>query len=116
MAWLIVKIDSTAMKDNPISFIGRAGYSVYAFHAPVAIWLCVLGSSWWLNALLVVAFGVSAYYLFERPLDRVGHSFAAHLNRVLRPSSSYQIPSLETHNAGVEPGPPSRMRADEVIE
>jgi len=96
MAWLIVKIDSTAMKDNPISFIGRAGYSVYAFHAPVAIWLCVLGSSWWLNAVLVVAFGVSAHYLFERPLDRVGHSFAA--SSKPRPQAVLELPDSQPQN------------------
>jgi peptidoglycan/LPS O-acetylase OafA/YrhL len=76
MAWLILQLDATKMSQNPISLVGRAGYSIYAFHAPVATYLCILGSPWWLTLSSAIFFGLAAFYLFERPLDGWGQAFS----------------------------------------
>jgi peptidoglycan/LPS O-acetylase OafA/YrhL len=56
----------------PAAFVGRAGYSIYAFHAPLLVIMLVLGIPWWLAAALVIAFGVLAHLFFEKPMDLVG--------------------------------------------
>jgi peptidoglycan/LPS O-acetylase OafA/YrhL len=81
MAWLMLKVDAVTIPDNLLSLIGRAGYSVYALHAPVVVYLCILGVPWWLIVIAAVSCGVVSFYLFERPLDMAGRSLAASIRR-----------------------------------
>jgi hypothetical protein len=81
MAWLIVKFDAAQLRNNPLSFLGRAGYSIYAFHAPTAILMCVSGYPWWQVVTFALGSGMIAYYALERPFDRFGHSMSARYHR-----------------------------------
>jgi peptidoglycan/LPS O-acetylase OafA/YrhL len=54
------------------SLIGRAGYSVYALHAPIIIFLLVAGVPWTLCAAIAVAVALVTFVVYERPLTRVG--------------------------------------------
>lgn len=72
IGWLILKIDTAEIRDNQIALIGRAGYSVYALHAPISIYLCISGAPWWLNIALTTGCGIVSYYVFERPIDKLG--------------------------------------------
>jgi peptidoglycan/LPS O-acetylase OafA/YrhL len=76
IAVLIDVIDRLEVTANPLSHIGRAGYSIYAIHAPVSIYLILIGIPWWGVVTLVVAVGLAVYFTFERPLDRVGRYIA----------------------------------------
>jgi peptidoglycan/LPS O-acetylase OafA/YrhL len=85
VAQLIVFVDRAAIPQNPLSLLGRAGYSIYALHAPVACYLLILGLSWWQAGALTIIVGVASYILIERPLDRLGHrlSGATAVNPIL---------------------------------
>jgi peptidoglycan/LPS O-acetylase OafA/YrhL len=76
LACVIVKFDEMAMPANPLSSLGKAGYSVYAFHAPLAVYLILSGASWWLVSAGAIVFGVCAYFAFERPLNLAGRHIA----------------------------------------
>jgi peptidoglycan/LPS O-acetylase OafA/YrhL len=52
--------------------LGRAGYSIYAFHAPIVYIALSLEMPWQAALLVAGVFGISAFYLIERPLDRIG--------------------------------------------
>lgn len=56
----------------PFSAVGRAGYSLYAFHAPVIYVLALLGVSWWLIVAATLAVAGLSYALLEGPLTRMG--------------------------------------------
>jgi peptidoglycan/LPS O-acetylase OafA/YrhL len=79
---LVVKFDRDTMPANPISFIGKAGYSIYAIHAPLAVYLVILGLPWWITCAIVVAAGLFSYFAFERPLNLTGHRFAKAVSSV----------------------------------
>lgn len=67
---------------NPAAFIGRASYSIYALHAPIAVILCVALCPWWLNVALCIGAGLLLYMFVEKPGIRLG----AHLIRMRRRS------------------------------
>jgi peptidoglycan/LPS O-acetylase OafA/YrhL len=77
IAALIVKMDTIAISDNPMSALGRAGYSIYAFHSPV---LC-LGLIFGLNPILCLALaliiGILSYRLIELPCIQIGRQMSA---------------------------------------
>ena len=52
--------------------VGRAGYSLYALHAPVVYTLLVAGIPWLIAIAITVALGVLTYLAYERPLMRLG--------------------------------------------
>ncbi len=54
--------------------IGRAGYSIYALHAPTLHMLLLLGLPWIGCAAACLVVGLCSFYLIERPLDRIGHA------------------------------------------
>lgn len=56
--------------------IGRSGYSLYAFHAPIVYCMAVMGYQWWLILTVTVAFGVAMAWLIELPLSRYGARLA----------------------------------------
>lgn len=57
---------------NPIASLGRAGYSIYAFHGPLTYLLVVAGAPWWLTFVCAVIFGVVMFILVERPIMNLG--------------------------------------------
>ena len=65
-------LESAAIADNPLSLIGRAGYSVYAFHSPLVLLFVLLGLWWPLTLTIVVAFGLGVYFVVERPMIELG--------------------------------------------
>jgi len=74
---IIVALDEMrSIPDGFLPAIGRAGYSVYAFHAPLVMLLCMLGISWWLAITGAIVGGWVVYRVYEAPLQRVGRTFA----------------------------------------
>jgi peptidoglycan/LPS O-acetylase OafA/YrhL len=65
-------LESAAIADNPLSLIGRAGYSVYAFHSPLVLLLVLLGLWWPLTLAIIVAFGLGVYVVVEKPMIELG--------------------------------------------
>jgi peptidoglycan/LPS O-acetylase OafA/YrhL len=61
------------------SKIGRAGYSIYALHAPIIVALLIAGVPWLLCALAAIAVALVTFTVYERPLTRVGARRAAQL-------------------------------------
>jgi len=76
IAWLILKLDTVKLPENPLTLIGRAGYSIYALHAPIVVYLCLTGVPWWINAAIATGCGVLSFYAFENPIDRIGRHLA----------------------------------------
>ncbi|WP_081627010.1 acyltransferase [Bordetella sp. FB-8] len=57
--------------------IGRAGYSLYAFHAPVLYLGLIAGLSWHFAVPLALAAGFVLHHIFEHPIDRFGKRLAS---------------------------------------
>jgi peptidoglycan/LPS O-acetylase OafA/YrhL len=72
---LIATIDKEKdTSKNPLSSLGSAGYSIYAFHAPIVYLMVLCGAAWWLIGLTAVAAGVTAFHLIEKPFMRIGRN------------------------------------------
>jgi peptidoglycan/LPS O-acetylase OafA/YrhL len=56
--------------------VGKAGYGLYAFQAPLAYALLVLGAPWWLILAIVVALGIASFTWIEQPFLRLGRQLA----------------------------------------
>ncbi len=75
---LIVSLDGPAHRLLQLgSKVGRAGYSIYALHAPIIVALLVAGVPWTLCALASVTAALVSFVSFERPLLRKGARLAA---------------------------------------
>jgi peptidoglycan/LPS O-acetylase OafA/YrhL len=61
---------------NPLSAVGRAGYSLYAFHVPLIVLLTLFGLPWWLTLAATMAFAFVMYSTVERPLTQIGRLLA----------------------------------------
>jgi peptidoglycan/LPS O-acetylase OafA/YrhL len=85
-AAMIIRFDEMAMPANPLSSIGKAGYSIYAIHAPIAIYLVILGLPWWAVSAVAIAAGLASYLAFEHPLDMIGHQLARGAGGAVRAS------------------------------
>lgn len=57
---------------TPATIVGRAGYSIYAFHAPVTTLVLVAGGSWWMAIAAGLAAGLVAWRLYELPWMEFG--------------------------------------------
>lgn len=55
-----------------VSATGRAGYSIYAFHAPILYLMLAIGAPWWGAFVIAVAAGYSLSVVIEQPLARLG--------------------------------------------
>jgi peptidoglycan/LPS O-acetylase OafA/YrhL len=51
---------------------GKAGYSLYAYHAPITYTLLLAGVRWWLIAPIAVAAGMILFRLYENPFIQLG--------------------------------------------
>jgi hypothetical protein len=47
--------------------VGRAGYSLYAFHAPLLVLTLTLGAPWWLAGATTIAGSLAIYVLSKSP-------------------------------------------------
>lgn len=70
---LIASIDKETAEFNiPLGSVGSAGYSIYAFHAPIVYLMVLCDAAWWVISLTAVAAGVMAFHLIEKPFIKVG--------------------------------------------
>lgn len=95
VAWLILRLDTAVIPDNPFSLIGRAGYSIYALHAPIAVYFALTGAPWWLNAAICTCCGLVSFYIFENPIDRIGRKMAKLSDlekRILESQDTHRVP------------------------
>lgn len=70
---LISFIDKArSTSSSPLGLVGSAGYSIYAFHAPVVYVMVICGLPWWLIGLSAIAVGVAAFQAIEKPFMRIG--------------------------------------------
>ena len=61
---------------RPGALVGRAGYSLYAFHAPLLVLTLTLGAPWWLAGATTIAVSLAIYVLYEKPLTDLGKRLA----------------------------------------
>ena len=70
---MIVTIDKRTVVIPKIGgWLAKTGYSLYAFHAPVAYTLLTLGVPWFGVVPFVVAMGALIYLVYENPLTKFG--------------------------------------------
>jgi peptidoglycan/LPS O-acetylase OafA/YrhL len=85
IAVLVCRIDKgTLSGPNVLAALGRAGYSVYAFHAPLMYSLAIYHVPWWLNIGCCIALGLFAYVIIERPFINVGRYVLKHWSPTLK--------------------------------
>lgn len=74
----VAEIDAMRLQFTRLATgIGRAGYSLYAFHAPLLFYLLISGLHWGLVATLTIGASLVAYAAFEAPLTRLGKRLSA---------------------------------------
>lgn len=70
---LIAEID---MKNYQVfrlgAALGKAGYSIYAFHAPLLIYFLLWGAPWGMVAVFTIGASLIIYIAFEAPFIRLG--------------------------------------------
>lgn len=59
------------------SWFGKAGYSIYAFHAPVVCLLLISSYPWPVAIAAAIVVGVVVYLMLEKPLTQVGRWLAS---------------------------------------
>lgn len=62
--------------------VGKAGYSIYAFHAPVVYTLLILNVPWRLVFIAALAAGAIGYSAIERPFMAIGRNLLARRARL----------------------------------
>lgn len=83
VAVAVRKIDATVTElPSFATRLGRSGYSLYAFHAPVLILMVALGVAWPLVALAAVIAGLVMFSGLERPTTQLGRRLAKHASRI----------------------------------
>ena len=58
------------------AWLGKAGYSLYAFHAPLVYALLIAGLAWFIVGPLVILAGIFFFSVYERPLDGFGRKLS----------------------------------------
>ena len=88
-ALLVARWDALAIVPfRRAATFGKAGYSLYAFHAPLAYTLLVLGVPWWLVVAIVVGLGMASFTWIEQPFIRVGRQLATRRARPPEPEDA----------------------------
>lgn len=77
---------------RPGALVGRAGYSLYAFHAPLLILTLTLGAPWWLAGATTIAVSLAVYVVYEKPLTDLGKRLAQRVGMAGSPGSQ-RLPS-----------------------
>jgi peptidoglycan/LPS O-acetylase OafA/YrhL len=62
---------------NPLSTVGRAGYSLYAFHVPLIVCTTLYGWPWWLTLAAAIVLAFAMYLMIERPFTQLGRTLAS---------------------------------------
>jgi peptidoglycan/LPS O-acetylase OafA/YrhL len=74
----ICRLDEAGIgQRNPLSAIGRAGYSLYAFHVPLIVWATLYGVPWWLTFAATIALALAMHATVERPCAQLGRYLAS---------------------------------------
>jgi peptidoglycan/LPS O-acetylase OafA/YrhL len=91
---LVVQIDRARLwLPAPLEGIGKAGYSIYAFHAPLVYALLALRLPWWVIVVSAVGLGLVSYRLIERPGIALGKRLAGRRGQAPVLSSGASIQS-----------------------
>jgi peptidoglycan/LPS O-acetylase OafA/YrhL len=77
IAALIVRLDVSVKAPKPLALLGRSGFSLYAFHAPIIYTLLILGWPWWLTIVAAIGFGLLSYAWIETTSIAWGRSLIA---------------------------------------
>ncbi len=73
---LVVHVDNGFQIPTALHLVGKAGYSIYAFHAPLLIVLLVSGVPWWAAGTAAIGLGILSYVVVERPCISIGRRLA----------------------------------------
>lgn len=89
-ACLVFAVDSLGRDTRPtlLGRMGAAGYSVYAFHAPIVYVLVLTPAPWWVIACASISFGMVAHRLIEKPFMQVGKSLSSSVSSGARATTS----------------------------
>lgn len=77
IAATVTRLDTSDIRDGVLAALGRAGYSLYAFHAPLTYVLLIAGLSWWSVIAANIALALLVYAILEKPVTRFGARLAA---------------------------------------
>jgi peptidoglycan/LPS O-acetylase OafA/YrhL len=80
-ARLILSSETWSLRFRPAVLVGRAGYSIYALHAPLAILMLCAGFKWWQTAASLVVIGIASFFAVERPGIEFGKSIRSSRSR-----------------------------------
>ena len=69
-------LDQVRAGARATEMFGRAGYSIYAFHAPVVYTLIIAGAPWWAACAAAVCVGLLMFFTVEKPFERLGRKVA----------------------------------------
>lgn len=81
---LIARHDQIGRWLRGLAPLGEAGYSLYAFHAPICYTMLIIGFPWWMTAAATIIFAFVSFRLFEHPIDAYGRRLA--ISRSATPS------------------------------
>lgn len=73
---VVIHLDNGFQIPSALHLVGKAGYSIYAFHAPLLIVLLVWGVPWWAAGISAVCLGILSYVVVERPCISIGRRIA----------------------------------------
>jgi peptidoglycan/LPS O-acetylase OafA/YrhL len=74
---LIARLDRLVIAPGLFPRLGQAGYSLYAFHAPVIYISLFLGFHWTLAVFAAIITGFVGFFLVEKPLLYIGRRMLA---------------------------------------
>jgi peptidoglycan/LPS O-acetylase OafA/YrhL len=70
---LVTKLDRAQSRLISLGSVpGKAGYSIYAFHAPLLLVFLMMGMPWWIVSLAAIGMGLFMYKMFEEPFMNLG--------------------------------------------
>jgi peptidoglycan/LPS O-acetylase OafA/YrhL len=78
---------------RPGVLVGRAGCTIYAFHAPLLVLTLTLGATCWLAGVTTIAGNLVIYLLYEKPLTALGKRLAQRVGMVGSPESQPLTPA-----------------------
>lgn len=85
LAAAIVAIDRLPIRASVFSLMGRAGYSIYAFHAPILAFALMRGAHPVVAIAAALVVGLASYAMIERPAMNLGR---AATQRAAQPTQS----------------------------
>lgn len=90
---MIVAVDHIRLRGlGALALVGRSGYGLYAFHAPLTYTLVIYGVRWWLVLAANVTLGIALHYAVERPLIDLGRTVRL---RLAARTAAVRLPAAE---------------------